>query len=100
MPAAPQGVPIADQQTSPYAYQQPGAFGGMDYQATSQPAAPPSRLLIIGIAIILVACCAFACGFLAGFEGPYFFFPASTPSPTPRPTRESLLPILYALGIA
>ncbi len=100
----PAGSPVNDQQPAPYAYQQQPA-GNYDYGyvAPSEPAPLNRRLLLAGAALILIACCAFACGLLSGLAVPDvldMFGKGGAPTPTPRPTRESLLPILFALGLA
>jgi hypothetical protein len=58
-------------------------------------------IIIIGV-LILAACCAFACGILIGFEISPMLPGGAAPAPTPRvsPTPSSLLPIMYALGLA
>ncbi len=99
---ASRGTPVSEQQQSPYAYSQPQTYGG--YEAYAEPASRgPLRLVIVIGILLLVACCAFACGILIGFE----LIPgllgigggAATPRPTPRvtPTPQSMLMIFYYL---
>ncbi len=91
---AARGAPVSDTQPSPYAYAQPT----YDYAPTySEPSRAPMRLILIAGVVLLVACCAFACGLLIGFE----LIPdvlgltggAATPRPTPRftPTPQGMI---------
>ena len=100
-PAAPPGAPIGGDQTAPYAYSQPTGYGYEPQPAAEAPR-PASRMVIIIAVLILAACCAFACGILIGFEVSPMLPGGGAPAPTPRvsPTRENLLPIMYALGFA
>jgi hypothetical protein len=100
-PAAPQGTPIGEEQSAPYAYSQPTGYG-YEQQPIAEAPRPAGRIIIIVAVLILAACCAFACGLLIGFEASPMLFPATTPGATPRvtPTRESWLPILCVLGLA
>jgi hypothetical protein len=99
-PTPPAGAPISEGQPAPYAYAQPGGYG---YEA--QPLAetrPPvaGRMIIVLVVLLLAACCALMCGILIGFELSPLLFPSSTPAPRVTPTREGMLPLLYALGLA
>lgn len=102
-PTPPTGAPIGEGQPAPYAYSQTPSYGGYEPQPYAETPRPVAGRMIILIAVLLLtACCAFACGILIGFEASPILFPSNTPGPTPRvtPTRESMLPILYALGLA
>jgi uncharacterized membrane protein YvbJ len=89
--AAAPAAPAAEEPAgTPYAYSQPPTAGyGYDYQPPLKSSGGNSRLIIIGAAIILVACCMFACGLVFGFE----IIPdilgvgagAATPKATPTP---------------
>jgi hypothetical protein len=96
---AARGAPVSDAQSSPYAYAQPT----YDYPPSyTEPSRAPMRLILIVGIVILVACCAFACGLLIGIELiPDLLGSVSTPKPTPRvtPTPQSMLFIVhYLLG--
>lgn len=98
--AASQAAPAAEEPTStPYAYSQPSGYG-----YDNQPPAPSggsSRIIIIGVALVLVACLMLCCGLVLGFE----IIPdilglgggAAVPKTTPTPTPAGLLPILHYL---
>lgn len=101
-PTPPTGAPIGEGQPAPYAYSATPSYGGYEqptYAETPRPLA--GRMLILIAVLLLAACCAFACGILIGFEASPILFPNPTgPAPRGTPTRETLLPILYALGLA
>jgi hypothetical protein len=95
--AAAGAAPTAEEPTStPYAYSQPSGYG-YEYQPPAQPAS--NRLVVIGIAVVLVACLMFCCGLVFGFE----IIPdilgirggAAVPKTTPTPTPVGLLPIIH-----
>ncbi len=92
--------PIGEDQGTPYAYSQsPGSTPGYGYEYPPAEPSSNSRLIILGVALVIAACCIFACGLTFGFE----IIPdllgigggAAAPRPTPTPTPTSLLPILY-----
>lgn len=105
-PPAPRASEAPDM---PYAYSQPsGGYGqssGLGYENPSYGGGgtPPGRWIIIGGALLLAVCCAFACGLVFGFE----LIPdllgmggaaATTPvRPTIAPTPSSFLPLLHLL---
>ncbi len=101
-PTPPAGTPIGEGQSAPYAYSQPTGYSyeSPSYSETPRPVA--GRMIIVIVVLLLAACCALMCGILIGFELSPMLFPSSTPGPTPRvtPTREGMLPLLYALGLA
>ena len=85
-------------QSSPYAYSESSAGFGGDYQQPLRPA--NTRLIIIGVAIVVLACCMFACGLAFGFE----FIPdmlgigsGAGPKPSPTSTPAGWLPIIRFL---
>lgn len=95
--AAANAAPVEEEPTStPYAYSQPTGYG-YDYQTPAQPAS--NRLVVIGIAVVLIACLMFCCGLVFGFE----IIPdllgigggAAVPKTTPTPTPAGLLPIIH-----
>ncbi len=96
----PRGAPVSDQQQVPYAYSQPSGYG---YDPYAEPSRAPMRLVLVFGIVALVACCAFACGLLLGFEiipGLLGINSANpTPRPTPRvtPTPQAMLTIFYSL---
>lgn len=98
---ASRGTPVSNQQPSPYAYSQPAPYG---YEPYTEPSRGPMRLILVIGVILLVACCAFACGLLIGFELiPTLLGVSGTPvpKPTPRvtPTPQSMLLIFnYLIG--
>ena len=98
--AAPHGTPISEQQSAPYAYSAPSAYG-YD-QPYDEPSKKPMRLILIGVVVVFALCCAFACGLLLGFEIiPTMLGVGATPKPTPKvtPTPQSMLMILqYLIG--
>lgn len=103
--AAARGAPVSDQQSAPYAYAQPPGYGGYE-QSYPQPSSSrgPGRILVVGAVLILVACCALACGFLIGLELPdaMGLLPGgATPRPTPRvaPTPAGWVPFVISFFI-
>jgi hypothetical protein len=99
---AARGAPVADAQQSPYAYAQPTYNYDAGY---NEPARGRNRLILVLAVLVIVACCAFACGLLLGFE----LIPdllgltggAATPRPTPRvtPTPQSMWMLFnYLIG--
>ena len=96
---APRMAPVGEGQPSPYAYQQqPPAYGGFESRLpTNGGQSPAMRFILIGAAVLIVACCMFACGLVFGFEViPIVFGSGTTPTPRPRgtPTPTGLLPTL------
>ncbi len=96
------GTPVSDQQQSPYAYSQPSGYG---YEPYTEPPRGPTRLFVVIGVLLLVACCAFACGMLIGFELIPDLFGigggAALPKPTPRvtPTPQSMMLVFnYLIG--
>ncbi len=93
--------PVAEEPAgTPYAYSQPSTSGyGYDYQPPLQ-SSGGSRIIIIGVAIVLVACCMFACGLVFGFELiPDMLGLGGTAVPKATPTPVSLLQaIQYFIG--
>lgn len=75
-----------EDQTSPYAYAQPAGYGYEMQAPAERPIA--GRLLLIGGALLLAVCCAFACGLVFGFEIiPTALGLTTGFAPTPTPTR-------------
>ncbi len=90
-------APAAEEPTAPYAYSQPASSGyGYEYQPPAPSAGGGNRMLIIGAAIVLVACCMFACGLVFGFEiiPDLLGLGGSAPKPVPSPTPVGWLPVI------
>ncbi len=96
--AAPAPSPAGEEhETSPYAYSEPSGYTG-DYQQPLQ--SNNSRMIIIALAVVVVACCMFACGVAFGFE----IIPdilglgsGSSPKVSPTNTPAGWLPIIHYL---
>jgi len=99
--AAANVAPGAEESTNaPYAYSQPSGYG-YEYQPPAQPGR--NRLVVIGVAVVLIACLMFCCGLVFGFE----IIPdllgigggAAVPKASPTATPVGLLPIFqYFIG--
>ena len=92
--------PIGEEHDTPYAYSQPTGYG---YEYQPPEPAGGSRIVIIGIALVVIACCMFACGLVFGFE----IIPdlmgirggTAVPKAIPSPTPAAWLPIIqYFIG--
>ena len=101
--AIPEGAPVSEQQSAPYAYSQPSGYGYDAYFTDTAPRSNSSRIILIGVLVAIALCCALACGLLLGFE----LIPdllgisgAAVPKPSlPRPTAtpQSMLLIFHYL---
>ena len=90
-------TPGEETPASPYAYTEPAGYTS-DYQQPLQ--GGNSRLIIIGVAVVLVACCMFACGLLFGFEIIPDILGAgatSVPKVSPTSTPAGWLPLIHYL---